>query len=49
MDGVLVDAMPYHCEAIQIAAKQVANIDVEKRDVYLLEGMPGEDMIMKVL
>jgi len=49
MDGVLVDAMPYHCEAIQIAAKQVANIDVEKRDVYLLEGMPGEDMIKKVL
>lgn len=49
MDGVLVDAMPFHCEAIQIAAKQVANIDVEQRDVYLLEGMPGEDMIKKVL
>lgn len=49
MDGVLVDAMPFHYEAIQIAAKQVANIDVEQRDVYLLEGMPGEDMIKKML
>src|SRR5919202_5494696 len=49
MDGVLVDAMPFHCKAIQIAAKQEANIDVEERDVYLLEGMPGEDMVKEVL
>lgn len=49
MDGVLVDSMPFHCEAIKIAAKQEANIDVDQRDVYLLEGMPGEDMIKKVL
>lgn len=49
MDGVLVDAMPFHCKAIQIAAKQEANVDVNQRDVYLLEGMPGEDMIKKVL
>ena len=45
MDGVLVDAMPFHCKAIQTAAKQEANIDVKQRDVYLLEGMPGEDMV----
>jgi HAD superfamily hydrolase (TIGR01509 family) len=49
MDGVLVDAMPFHCEAIQIAAKQQANVDVEKRDVYMLEGMPGEDMVKELL
>jgi beta-phosphoglucomutase len=49
MDGVLVDAMPFHCRAIQTAAKQEVNIDVEKRDVYLLEGMPGEDMVKELL
>ena len=49
MDGVLVDAMPFHCKAIQTAAKQEANIDVEQRDVYLLEGMPGEDMVKELL
>jgi beta-phosphoglucomutase len=49
MDGVLVDAMPFHCKAIQTAAKQEVNIDVEERDVYLLEGMPGEDMVKELL
>ena len=49
MDGVLVDAMPFHCKAIQTAAKQEANIDVDEREVYLLEGMPGEDMVKEVL
>ena len=42
MDGVLVDAMPFHCEAIKTAARQEVDIDVEQRDVYLLEGMPGK-------
>jgi beta-phosphoglucomutase-like phosphatase (HAD superfamily) len=32
MDGVLVDAMPFHCKAIQTAAKQEVNIDVAQRD-----------------
>jgi beta-phosphoglucomutase len=49
MDGVLVDAMPFHCKAIQTAAKQEVNIDVTQRDVYLLEGMPGEDMVKELL
>jgi beta-phosphoglucomutase len=49
MDGVLVDAMPFHCKAIQTAAKQEANIDVKRQDVYLLEGMPGEDMVKELL
>ena len=49
MDGVLVDAMPFHCEAIQAAAKLEANISIDKRDVYLLEGMPGEDMVRELL
>jgi beta-phosphoglucomutase len=49
MDGVLVDAMPFHCKAIQTAAKQEVNVDVAQRDVYLLEGMPGEDMVKELL
>jgi beta-phosphoglucomutase len=49
MDGVLVDAMPFHCKAIQAAAKQEANIGIDERDIYLLEGMPGEDMVRELL
>jgi beta-phosphoglucomutase len=49
MDGVLVDAMPFHFKAIKAAAKQEANVDIDQRDVYLLEGMPGEDMVKKLL
>ena len=49
MDGVLVDAMPFHCEAIKTAARQEVAIDVKQRDVYLLEGMPGEDMVKQLL
>ncbi len=49
MDGVLIDAMPFHCKAIQTAAKQEVNIDIAQRDVYLLEGMPGEDMFSELL
>jgi beta-phosphoglucomutase len=49
MDGVLVDAMPFHCRAIQTAAKQEVNIDIKERDVFLLEGMPGEDMVKELL
>ncbi|MDQ3967771.1 MAG: HAD family phosphatase [Thermoproteota archaeon] len=49
MDGVLVDAMPFHCKAIQTAAKQEVNIDIAQRDIYVLEGMPGEDMVRELL
>jgi HAD superfamily hydrolase (TIGR01509 family) len=49
MDGVLVNAMPFHFKAIQTAAKKEANIDIAQRDVYLLEGMPGEDMVRELL
>jgi beta-phosphoglucomutase-like phosphatase (HAD superfamily) len=45
----LVDAMPFHCKAIQKAAKQEVNIDVAQMDVYLLEGMPAEDMVKELL
>lgn len=37
MDGVLVDSMPYHAEAWK-QAFATAGIEVEKRDIYELEG-----------
>lgn len=49
MDGVLLDAMPFHAEAFQIAFKEIVNLDIDKRDVYLLEGMPGPDLIKEIL
>ncbi len=38
--GVLIDAMPYHTEAFQIAFKEKVNHDVDKKNVFLLEGIP---------
>jgi len=38
MDGVLVDAMPYHCKALQMAIKQQTNIEIDDRTIFLLEG-----------
>ena len=48
MDGVLVDAMPYHCKALQIAIKQMTNIDIDDRTIFLLEGMPADEMIKEI-
>lgn len=48
MDGVLVDAMPYHSKAMQRAIKQETNIDIDDRTIFLLEGMPANDMIKEI-
>jgi beta-phosphoglucomutase len=48
MDGVLVDAMPYHCKALQIAIKQETDIDIDARTIFLLEGMPADEMIKEI-
>ncbi len=47
-DGVLVDSMPSHYMAWKIAFKEVCDIEVDKRTVYLLEGMRGIDLVRKV-
>jgi beta-phosphoglucomutase len=47
-DGVLVDSMPSHYKAWKIAFKEVCNIDVDRRTIYLLEGMRGIDLVKKV-
>jgi beta-phosphoglucomutase len=48
MDGVLVDAMPFHYEAMKTAVKEITNIDLDKRTFYLLEGMPVEEMAVEI-
>ena len=47
-DGVLVDSMPCHYMAWKVAFKEVCNIEVDKRTVYLLEGMRSVDLIQKI-
>ena len=48
MDGVLVDAMPFHFKAMKTATKELTNIDLDKRTFYLLEGMPVAEMTLEI-
>ena len=48
MDGVLVDTMPFHYEAMRIAIKELTDIDLDKRTFYLLEGMPVAQMVLEI-
>lgn len=48
MDGVLINSMPTHFEAWRSAFIEVANIVVDERTVYMLEGMRGIDLVNKV-
>ncbi|CAN5459939.1 HAD family phosphatase [soil metagenome] len=48
MDGVLIDAMPFHAEAMRIAVKEETGYDIDKRIVYLLEGMPGPGLVKEI-
>ena len=48
MDGVLIDAMPFHAEAFQIAFREIVKLEIDKRDVFLLEGMPGPVLIKEI-
>jgi beta-phosphoglucomutase len=47
-DGVLVDSMPSHFMAWKVAFKEVCDIEVDKRTVYLLEGMRGIDLVRRI-
>lgn len=49
LDGVLINSMPAHFEAWRRAFSEIANIDVNERMVYLLEGMRGIDLAKRVL
>jgi beta-phosphoglucomutase len=48
MDGVLVDAMPFHAEAMRIAINEETGYDIDKRIVYVLEGMPGPGLVKEI-
>ena len=48
MDGVLIDAMSFHAEAFKIAMKEKINHDIDKKNFYLLEGMPGPQLVKEI-
>ena len=48
MDGVLIDAMPFHAEAMRVAVKEETDHEIDKNIVYLLEGMPTPDLIKEI-
>ena len=48
MDGVLIDSMPFHAEAMRIAIKEETNHDIDKKIIYLLEGMPGAELVKEI-
>jgi beta-phosphoglucomutase len=48
MDGVLIDAMPFHAEAFQIAFREIVKLEIDRKDVFLLEGMPGPVLIKEM-
>ena len=48
LDGVLVDSMPDHYKAWKMAFKEVTDIEVDERMIYLLEGMRGNDLVKKI-
>ena len=48
MDGILVDTMPFHYEAMNTAVDEIANIELDKKTFYLLEGMPIKEMSLEI-
>ncbi len=48
LDGVLVDSMPTHFQCWKAAFENVAGIRITERDLYLLEGMRGIELILKI-
>jgi beta-phosphoglucomutase len=38
MDGVLIDAMPFHAEATRRAIKEETHHKIDKKIIYILEG-----------
>lgn len=48
LDGVLIDSMPYHARAWQLAFKQEMQIDLPEDIFYKVEGKPNRDVIKAV-
>ena len=48
MDGVLIDSMPFHAEAMRIAIKEATDHEINKKIIFLLEGMPTPDLLKEI-
>lgn len=48
LDGVLVNSMPTHVQAWKTAFAKVAGLNVTERNIYLLEGMRGMELVNKI-
>lgn len=48
LDGALVDSMPTHVQAWKAAFKKMAGLEITERDIYLLEGMRGMELVEKI-
>lgn len=49
LDGVLVNSMPSHSQAWVDAFANVAGIKIEKKIIYVMEGMRGEELTDNIL
>jgi beta-phosphoglucomutase len=49
LDGVLVNSMPSHSQSWVEAFLNVANVRIERRTLYVLEGMRGAELTEKIL
>ena len=48
MDGVLLDSMSYHAEAMHQALKFELDYDLDRKWIFLLEGMPAEEFLYEI-
>jgi beta-phosphoglucomutase-like phosphatase (HAD superfamily) len=48
LDGVLVNSMPTHVQAWKVAFIKIAGLEITERDIYLLEGMRGMELVEKI-
>lgn len=46
IDGILIDAMPFHAEAKKLSIKEETNEIIDKN---LLEGLPGFKLVKGIL
>ena len=49
LDGVLVNSMPSHSQAWVDAFANIAGIRIERKIIYVMEGMRGEELVEKIL
>ncbi|MEO9363401.1 MAG: HAD family phosphatase, partial [Nitrososphaera sp.] len=49
LDGVLVNSMPSHSQSWVEAFWNVAKVRIERRTLYVLEGMRGVELTEKIL